>query len=1246
MMSRKFKSLLAASAVLLAGGGYLIYSLMAAQAQGVLAQAPLNNLVQTPPAFIMAVDDSNSMTFERMFPGGDGRMRWNSANGSFFSSAGVFYSVGDACANNSTDCYLYLYPHANFNTSYSPGRAIPPLDIFGFARSPTYNASYYDPTETYQPWRNADGTLWANAPITAARADPRSGFTGYTTTYDLTSNRASTNESFQFVAGMTIPNLAGTGNRYYRDNAWRTDARNIPADVTYPVDYFPATFYLPASAAAPTGYRTDDVNRPVITGACGPGCNMRRYQIKSANYANAADYNAAIQNFANWFQYHRNRILAIVGSASHAMVDVNNMRVGYFTINKLNPVTMYDMATSKTDLYTQIYKLAPAGGTPNRQAVEYLGKQFRRTDPGAPVQMACQKNGGMLFTDGYTNTSSSVSGYGNADGVNATPFNGAPFKDAYSNTIADVAAAFYGGATWTPLRNDAGFPVGQVPINSQCKSLDVGSAAWKRLDCQPNLHMNFYGVTLGAQGKIYGVNQAATDDPYANPPNWDGNGDPLKVDDGTVIDEIWHAAINSRGEFINAQTPAEVTAAMRRVLSSISGGGSPSGSLGMTGARIGAGSLSVTPRYDIGNEGTDWYSRLKASKVSVNPKTQVAEYTEVWDAAARLTSSGRQIVMNKNGAAVDFSSTNVALADLCKAGPLVRCTEADLTALGATNATAVAYLRGDAAREVRNGGIFRDRTTLLGDIINSNTVVSSPLDDYGFRQLGGTLATSYGNYLATKVKEQNYMVYVGANDGMFHGFDGGMNGSSQDTGDGGRERLAYIPATSLGHMGNLLFPYKSTTNDQKFQHRYFVDGPVAVSDMYDGTKWRTAVVGTAGAGGRAVFALDVTDPTRFGTGNLLWEINDSDTRLSQDVRNNIGNVLGKPVIVPVRSGTSVAWKAIFGNGYGSVNGKAVLFVVDMATGSTSMIEAEEASSTVAGSNGLGALVVVDRWSGTTQGTRGRDGAADTVYAADQRGALWKFDLRSAAAKVTTPVFTTATHSEASGSTSATYRQPITGGLTAATGAGGGVMLFFGTGSFSFVNDPADVSQQALYGVNDVSSGAPATTLTPSNLQAYSVATSGDERTLAAAAPPVNARGWTIALPTTTGERFVGNPTIVGGVLFMPTYVPNRLTAGCSTTGSNWLFGLETLTGAGAMSEMRFGSPGGASPGKSTAAVSLKSDGTAPVKDVGVSAIPRLRSGAGAGPPGGNSCWMVVTVPGGDPMYAPYPCGRQSWRQVK
>ncbi|HEL2977447.1 TPA: pilus assembly protein [Stenotrophomonas maltophilia] len=1256
MNTRNRRILAGVGFAVLAAGGYLVHTLMAAQAQGVLAQEPMNVQVQTPPAFIMAVDDSNSMMFERMFPGGDGRMIWNSSTGSFFSAAGRFSDIGSSCydRNNNAyaDCYLYLYPHSDFNSNYGAGQAIPPLDIFGFARSHTYNASYFNPAVTYRPWIRADGTRWDDAKLTAALVDPRAGFAGNRISYDVTNVRSRSGEAFQFVNGMRIPDLKDTDNRYYRNGSWQTAARSITSSVKYGVEYYPATFYLPENAPAPYGYKSDDNSRPVIAGACGPNCNLRRYQIKSGNYDIDGAYGLAIQNFANWFQYHRNRTLAIVGASVEALYGVDNMRVGYFTINDLKNVKMHDLVTNRADLYTQIYGLNPISGTPNRRAVEYLAEQFRRTDDGAPVIRACQRNGGMLFTDGYTNSGNTPNGsFNNADAVNSTHLPSIPFADGYSNTMADITAAYYAGSK-TPLREDTGFAKGQVPVDEKCATLDKSSVEWKRLDCQTDLHMNFYGVTLGAQGRIYGVNAAATADPFKNPPSWNSNPDPSKVDDGTVVDEIWHAALNSRGEFINAQTPNDVTVAMRRVLESITSGKSPSGTLGMTGARIGVGSLSVTPSYDIRNSATDWSSTLKAATVKIN-SDQVAVFSEAWEASAKLSSTGRRIVANKAGTVVDFGETNISLTDLCskpdgKYPTMLVCSDVKLKSIEADLGSAIRYLKADATTEKRNGGKYRDRTTPLGDIVTSAPVVSSPVDDYGYRQLGGDYAVSYAKYLETKAKGRRYMVYVGANDGMLHAFDGGMGASGEMDSSGGRESFAYIPATALGHMANLLFPYKADSKDQTFRHRYYVDGPITVSDMLNGSTWQTGLVGTAGAGGRSVFALDVSTPDSFGTGQVMWEINDINPSLAENVRNNIGFVLGKPVIVPVKEGNGIAWKAIFGNGYNSLNRKAVLFVVDMASGSVRMIQAAEGSSAsaISGDNGLGSVVVVDRWRGDKQDLRGRDGLADTVYAADQRGAIWKFDLTDGTnAALSVPVFTSKVAQDTDGRS---FRQPITGGMTAATGPSGGVMLYFGTGSFSFYSDKDDKSQQALYALNDTSGKRAVTTLTAGNLVQYTAdtpATGAEERRIVAGNAPAGARGWMINLPTGNGERFVGNPLLVSGIMFMPTYVPNLESVGCSTSGSNWLFGLSSLTGAAALENVRKGSPKGSKPAQGTAGIALKSEGTAPIRDVSLSVIPRLGSGK-EGPPGGSSCWMVVGAAGSQSLYLPYPCGRQSWRQLQ
>lgn len=93
--------------------------------------------------------------------------------------------------------------------------------------------------------------------------------------------------------------------------------------------------------------------------------------------------------------------------------------------------------------------------------------------------------------------------------------------------------------------------------------------------------------------------------------NWPARSD----NDPATVDDIWHAAINTRGDYINARTPADVTAAIDRVITSVTAGESPSGTAAQTGARIGNGSFAVAPAYQIGTDGTDWYSRLIGSRV-------------------------------------------------------------------------------------------------------------------------------------------------------------------------------------------------------------------------------------------------------------------------------------------------------------------------------------------------------------------------------------------------------------------------------------------------------------------------------------------------------------------------------------------------------------------------------------------------------------------------------------------------------
>ena len=189
----------------------------------------------------------------------------------------------------------------------------------------------------------------------------------------------------------------------------------------------------------------------------------------------------------------------------------------------------------------------------------------------------------------------------------------------------------------------------------------------------------------------------------------------------------------------------------------------------------------------------------------------------------------------------------------------------------------VNYIRGDRSQEQSNGGDLRDRTSLLGPIYRSRPVfVGPPSFDYPDQLEGTSSAASYSAFRSAHTNRRQ-MVYVGANDGMLHGFDA----------DTGQELLAYVPAEILGRIGD--------TTDPSYEPAALVDGEISVVDAYDsfpacpsGEKcWRTILVGGLRGGGQAFYALDVTEPSTFVSATtdtqqddlaeeiVLWEFSDS-----------------------------------------------------------------------------------------------------------------------------------------------------------------------------------------------------------------------------------------------------------------------------------------------------------------------------------------------------------------------------------
>ena len=99
-------------------------------------------------------------------------------------------------------------------------------------------------------------------------------------------------------------------------------------------------------------------------------------------------------------------------------------------------------------------------------------------------------------------------------------------------------------------------------------------------------------------------------------------------------------------------------------------------------------------------------------------------------------------------------------------------------------------------------------------------------------------------------------------------------------------------------------------------------------DVYLNGAWKTILVASLGAGGRGLFALDITDPLNFDENDVLWEFKvDSDITNGS---NELGFILGKPKIVRLNNGR---WGVIVGNGYNSASQKAQLIILDAEDGS-------------------------------------------------------------------------------------------------------------------------------------------------------------------------------------------------------------------------------------------------------------------------------------------------------------------------
>lgn len=851
-------------------------------------------------------------------------------------------------------------------------------------KSSTFNPLYYNPDVTYRPpiKLNADGTPDSSGYTTSFT---RAHHNGYQTSYgnaDLSKNyRVSWNwdiNSSQNYNYSSSTNYGAPTNRVYNL------AENPSSD-----------FY--SSGRGGYDYRQSGVAAYYYVYDEGlNGCNN---SINNDSCYRKVDVGASErQNFANWYSFYRTRALATLTAANLAFNDLpSSIRFTWqdldrCALNGSNCENNYFRTFTdrhKGNFFKWLSEVNFDTGTPLRKALDDAGK-FLQTDDawafnpnpmtarggrGSTVrnpEFSCRPSFHVMMSDGMWNgADGDPNGTLRADhrsfslpGIGNYTSSIRPYGDSTTNTLADLAMHYWATDLRGNLANDV---KPYMPFKGPNENWDPRNnpATWQ--------HMVNYTMGLGLSQSLQQSGLQWDGDTfsggYANLLNGTRSWPAASADSGNNVYDLWHAAINSRGEFFSVDRPEDMIQAFNDIINRIAERTATAAAAGAAPSTIDNQPdqpLSFTTKtnaYFPEFNSEDWSGDVKQAVITRQPDgTHTRD--QGWSAREEMNGqANRNIYMagGANSGLREFSYSNLS-------NPLRTIFNRNPDSLNNTadnrGSERVDYLKGDRRSEGNADNQFRRRTSVLGDIINSQpAVVGTP--SY-LPYLADRIDGQRGSYLAFQQKYKttgenpgrSELIYVGANDGMLHAL------SAAD----GTEAFAFVPSAVLQHMPKLTGQTYAGGG-----HRFFVDGSPVIRDVYIDDEWRTVLVGTLRAGGKSLFALDITEPGSDGSGvKLLWEITDD-----SDDFENLGYSFPEPEIVRLHSGQ---WAVLQGNGYDSADGVASLYVIDIADGSLlkELIVEDETAA-----NGLSSVRGADN---------NGDGIVDYAYAGDLQGNLWRFDL--------------------------------------------------------------------------------------------------------------------------------------------------------------------------------------------------------------------------------------------------------------
>jgi type IV pilus assembly protein PilY1 len=934
-----------------------------------------------------------------------------------------------------------------------------------------------------------------------------------------------------------------------------------------------------------------------------PGTTIKHKNRTDCAAGSPCTYDQEMTNYANWFTYYHVRHDMIKSGVSRAFQPIDNkFRVGFNLINEpgvtnnsgfLNIDTFEK--THRNSWYKKLFAATLNGSTPLQGSLGKVGRYFaNKADVGTvkqpvdPMQYSCQQNFAILSTDGYWNGSSndyslSKGLVGDLDG-GTTPLPLYEGKTATKDSLADIAKYYYE----TDLRTVA---LDNCTSGATGETLCANPPAGKTEDIYNNVfvsatdnntkqHMTLFTIGLGADGTLVYQGDYTTAktgdfaDLKAGAIEWS---DPINNTDEERIDDLWHAAVNGRGEYYSAKNPDDIVNGLTKALASIK-------------AKVGAGAAAATSTlnpvasdnnaYVASYTTVSWRGNLETRKIDLATGATSATATfcveDVVDASLAIVCTGtlkdkvfassdkRKIYMkNSTGDGLeDFLYAKMTSAQkanfdttatLSLWGQWVSLTDGTATVSGgidanqrvlATGAELVNYLRGQTGYEDRSANtnkLYRAREATLGDAVESQPIfIGKPTFSY--------TDSGYDKFITDQTGRAK-TVFLGANDGMLHAFDATTL----------EERWAYVPSMVMPNM------WKLADKDYATLHNYYVNGPAVTGDVYDPvtSKWRSILVGSLHGGGRGFYALDVTDPTKP---LFLWELT---TAQQPDLGYSFAEAkIGK--LPPVAPSTVGLWKVFLPSGYNNTSpgdGRGHIYVLDPITGKVDSAGKIDVDSTAIGSTDKpSGLAKIEFYADASE----RDNTVKFIYGGDLDGNVWRVTpsdngVYASSGGATAGAIVYSKLKFAVLKDDKGIVQPITTRPELAKISDKRV-IYMATGKYLETSDLLTTQIQSVYAIKDDDATVTfinprsATTGADQMVQQTWSNSSANRTSTGNAVNFVSERGWWADLPD-SGERANVDPRLEFGTLLVPTTVP--ASSACTPGGYGWLNFVNFSTGASA-----------------------------------------------------------------------------------